>query len=102
MIYKYINLEIKKVENIKEVLNYSIDDKMDFIEEIENIEECKTAFIDFMLEVRTQMNLLTGAIDDLNEINTNLILNNSNSEDEENIKPYSDMKFKKNLLKFRY
>jgi len=102
MIYKYLNLEIKKVENIKEVLNYSIDDKIEFIDEIKDVEECKTAFIDLMIEIRTQMNLLTGAIDDLNEINTNLILNGSSSKYKNKIKPYSDIEFKKNLLKFRY
>ena len=100
-LYSYLNIDITRVENIKEIVNNKIDSSCDLLDEIEDLEECKSEFISLALEIRTQMNLLSGAIDNLNKFNTDMVLNVSNLPDN-HIKPLCDTKFKKKLLKHRY
>jgi hypothetical protein len=51
--------------------------------------------------MRTQVNLLSLAIEDLNKTNTNLILNISKLPNEK-INPLNDIKLKEELLQFKY
>lgn len=100
-LYSYLNIDITRVENIKEIVNNKIDSSCDLLDEIEDLEECKSEFISLALEIRTQMNLLSCAIDNLNKFNTDMLLNSSRLPDA-HIKPACDTKFKKEQLKHRY
>jgi hypothetical protein len=100
-LYSYLNIDITRVENIKEIVNNKIDSSCDLLDEIEDLEECKSEFISLALEIRTQMNLLSCAIDNLNKFNTDMLLNGSRLHDA-HIKPECDTKFKKEMLKHRY
>lgn len=100
-LYGYLNIDITRVENIKEIVNNKIDSNCNFLDEIEDLEESKSEFISLALEIRTQMNLLSGAIDNLNKFSTDMVLNVSKLPDN-HIKPLCDTKFKKELLKHRY
>jgi hypothetical protein len=90
-LYGYLNIDITRVENIKEIVNNKIDSSCNFLDEIEDLEECKSEFISLALEIRTQMNLLSGAIDNLNKFNTDMVLNVSKLPDD-HIKPLCDTK----------
>lgn len=100
-LYGYLKIDISTVENIKEMVNRKIDSSCEYLEELEDLEECKNEFIEFALQVRTQMNLLSNAIENLNKFNTDTLLNNSKLPNE-HINPLHDMKFKKELLTHRY
>jgi hypothetical protein len=100
-LYGYLNIDITRVKNIKEIVNNEIDSSCNLLDEIEDLEECKSEFISLALGIRTQMNLLSCAIDNLNKFNTDMLLNNSKLPDD-HIKPLCDTKFKKELLKHRY
>ena len=99
--YHYLHIEIRKVENVNIVLNEAIDSYVTALDECENIEELKSLFLDFMVTTRTQMNVLSGGVSDLDKLNKAYILNGGNSGDNI-IKPYSDDKFKKEQIGFRY
>ena len=101
MIYEYLNLNIKKVESINAVLNDAINTNIDYIDEVEDLEDCKRALVDFMLITREQMNLLHGAIGSLHKFNNDHILNVANKPGE-HINPLSDIEFKKQRLNHRY
>lgn len=100
-LYTYLNINIARVENIREVVNKKIDDYCNFLDEIEDLEECKGVLIDLALEIRTQMNLLFYAEDSLNTFNKDILLNGDRVKDD-HIKPLHDIEFKKELLKHRY
>ena len=75
-IYGYLKMDIAKVENVKEMMHHKIDDYYELLIDDETEQaDIKSLFIDFALSMRTQINLLSLAIDDLNKTNTNLILN---------------------------
>ncbi|MCT7505514.1 hypothetical protein N5T62_05410 [Aliarcobacter cryaerophilus] len=59
LMYVYATNCTEGIKNIKEVVNAKIDSYSSNLEDIEDLEECKAAFIDFALEVRKQMNLLS-------------------------------------------
>lgn len=101
-IYGYLKMDIAKVENVKEMMNHKIDDYYELLidDEIEQA-DIKSLFIDFALSIRTQVNLLTLAIDDLNKTNTNLILNISELPNGK-INPLNNIKLKEELLQFKY
>ncbi len=69
--YNYMRENLKAIENINEVLNIKIDDYLDYFKD----DECKDREIlikgvmEFMLEVRTQNNLLNLAISTANKTN---------------------------------
>lgn len=96
-LYGYLNIDITRVENIKEIVNNKIDSSCEYLEEIEDLKECKDEFIEFALQIRTQMNLLSSAIDDMRKFNTTTLLNGSKLP-KDHIKPLHDIKFKKELL----
>lgn len=100
-LYAYLNINITRVENIREIVNQKIEDYHNMLDEVEDFEDCKSIVIDLALEIRTQMNLLSSAIDNLNEFNRNNVLNISRKYDE-HIQPLHDIEFKKQLLKHRY
>lgn len=100
-LYTYLNINIARVENIREVVNQKIDGYCNFLDEIEDLEECKGVLIDLALEIRTQMNLLFYAEDSLNTFNKDMLLNGDMVKDD-HIKPLHDIEFKKELLKHRY
>lgn len=101
-IYGYLKMDIAKVENVKEMIHLKIDDYYELLidDEIDQA-DIKSLFIDFALSVRTQVNLLSLAIDDLNKTNTNLILNISKLPNER-INPLNDIKLNEELLQFKY
>lgn len=101
-IYGYLKMDIAKVENVKEMMHHKIDDYYELLidDEIEQA-DIKSLFIDFALSIRTQVNLLSLAIDDLNKTNTNLILNISKLPNEK-INPLNDIKLNEELLQFKY
>ena len=99
-LYGYLNTNIVEVENIKEIVNYKIDNSCNFIDEIEDLESCKSELIDLALDIRTQMNLLSKAIDNLRFLNKSMVLNGSKSPNE-HINPLLDMEFKKKMLSHR-
>ena len=101
-IYGYLKMEIAKVENVKEMMHHKIDDYYELLID-DGIEQAdiKSLFIDFALSVRTQVNLLSLAIDDLNKTNTDLILNISKLPNEK-INPLNDIKLNEELLQFKY
>lgn len=100
-LYGYLNIDITKVENIKEMVNNKIDNSCNYLDEIEDLEMCKDELINFALEVRTQMNLLSDAIVNLKKFNTTMLLNGSRLANE-HIEPLHDIKFKKELLTHKY
>ena len=69
--YNYMRENLKAIENINEVLNIKIDDYLDYFKD----DECKdretliNVVMEFMLEVRTQNNLLNLAITTANKTN---------------------------------
>ena len=69
--YNYMRENLKAIENINEVLNIKIDDYLNYFKD----DECKDREIlikgvmEFMLEVRTQNNLLNLAISTANKTN---------------------------------
>ncbi|KLD99251.1 hypothetical protein [Aliarcobacter butzleri] len=96
----YLDSSIENIKNIKEMSNYKIDDYFQYLDEIEDLEECKSSFIDFALAIRKQMNLLSNSIDELNKLNDKFVLNGKNLPNNQiNI---NDLEFKKELLKFKY
>jgi hypothetical protein len=99
-LYGYLNIDITKVENIKEIVNNKIDSSCSYLDEIQDIEGFKSEMINFALDIRTQMNLLSSAIDDLNSFNTSMLLNGSKLPNE-HINPLFDIEFKKELLSHR-
>ena len=101
-IYGYLKMDIAKVEDVKEMIHLKIDDYYELLidDEIDQA-DIKSLFIDFALSVRTQVNLLSLAIDDLNKTNTNLILNISKLPNEK-INPLNDIKLNEELLQFKY
>lgn len=100
-LYAYLNINIARVENTREVVNQKIDDYCNLLDEIEDLEECKGMLIDLALEIRMQMNLLFYATDSLNTFNKDMLLNGDRVKDD-HIKPLHDIEFKKELLKHRY
>ena len=56
-LYGYLNIDITRVKNIKEIVNNEIDSSCNLLDEIEDLEECKSEFISLALGIRTQMNL---------------------------------------------
>ena len=95
--YQYLNHHITKVENVNIALNDKIDLYLEYLEEdaeFNSIEDMKSIFLDFMLEVRTQNNILYVAIADIKKINRTVILGadiNVSSEE-----------YKKKMLEMRY
>ena len=69
--YNYMRENIKAIENINEVLNIKIDDYLYYFKD----DECKdreiliNGVMEFMLEMRTQNNLLKLAIETANKTN---------------------------------
>jgi len=95
--YQYLNHHITKVENVNIALNDKIDLYLEYLEEdaeFNSIEDMKSTLLDFMLEVRTQNNILHIASTDIKEFNRTVILgadiNVSNEE------------YKKKMLEIRY
>lgn len=96
----YLDSYIENIKNIQEMANHKIDDYCEYLEEIEDLEECKSSFIDFALAIRKQMNLLSNSIGELNKLNDKFVLNGKNLPNNQiNI---NDLEFKKELLKFKY
>lgn len=100
-IYSYLKMDIAKVENVKGMMHHKIDDYYELLIDDETEQaDIKSLFIDFALSMRTQVNLLSLAIDDLNKTNTDLILNISKLPNEK-IK-LNDIKLKEELLQVKY
>lgn len=100
LMYVHVNNCTEGIKNIKEVVNAKIDSYTNYLEEIEDLEECKFSFIDFALEIRKQMNLLSHPIEELYKFNNDYILNGTNAPSEK-IK-IEDIEFKKQLLEYCY
>ena len=96
--YQYLNHHIAKVENVNIALNDKIDLYLeglkDEFEEMNSIDDIKSMMLDFMLEVRTQNNILYVAITDIKEFNRTVILGA-----DENV---SSEEYKKKMLEMRY
>ena len=95
--YQYLNHHITKVENVNIALNDKIDLYLEYLEEdaeFNSIEDMKSTLLDFMLEVRTQNNILHIASTDIKEFNKTVILG-------ADIK-ISNEEYKKKMLEIRY
>jgi len=96
--YQYLNHHITKVENVNIALNDKIDLYLegleDEFEEMNSIEDIKSMMLDFMLEVRTQNNILHIASTDIKEFNRTVILG-------ADVKVSSE-EYKKKMLEIRY
>jgi len=99
--YKYLNLEIRRVENTSRSIHEDISDYSNMLDDTESIEDLKSLFLDFLVATRTNTNLLTSAITSLDEFNNNFLLNGSRLPNE-HIKPYFNNEFKKSMIKTRY
>jgi len=83
------------VENVNIALNDKIDLYLeDEFKEMNSIEDMKSTFLDFMLEVRTQNNILYVASTDIKVFNRTVILGA-----DENV---SSEEYKKKMLEIRY
>lgn len=91
--YNYQRENIQDLDNINQVIGDKISIHKDYIldGDLESKEDLKSAFIDFMLEMRTQNNLLHLAIQRASKTNK-LLINDAEKTDE----------FKLELLKIRY
>ncbi len=69
--YKYMRESIQDLSNINLVINSKIDDYLDYLKEddAETIKDLKSVFIEFLLEMRTDNNLLFLAIARTKEVN---------------------------------
>ena len=95
--YQYLNHHITKVENVNIALNDKIDSYLEYLEddaEFSSIEDMKSTLLDFMLEVRTQNNILHIASTDIKEFNRTLVLG-------ADVKVSSE-EYKKKMLEMRY
>ena len=99
--YNYLDLEIKKVENVNISLNETINSYMRFIDELDTKEELMSTLLDFLIATRSQMNVLYLAVEDLKGFNNTMLLNSANNPDEQ-IDIVADNKFKRECIKFRY
>lgn len=99
--YNYMNVEIRKINNINLAMNDAIDGHISYLEDIETKEEALNALLDFLVIARTQVNLLHLAVGDLTKFNDSTILNASRKPSEQ-IKPCSDNDFKRRLIEFKY
>ena len=99
---KYISIKLllKKIENIEKSLSESLDISSDGYEELETLEDAKEYLLDFMVEVREQLNLLTLSVHDLHKFNNKFILNEDKKQDEK-IDNQSE-ELKKEILGYRY
>ena len=95
--YQYLNHHIAKVENVNIALNDKIDLYLEYLKddaEFNSIEDMKSTLLDFMIEVRTQNNILHIASTDIKEFNRTIILGaDINTQ---------SIAFKKEMLKLRY
>jgi len=99
--YNYLHLEIRKVESVNTVLNEAIDGNIVVLDDQEDLAELKSLFLDFMVVARTQMNILSSGVSELDKLNNDYILNAGNSGDNV-INPFNDDEFKRKQLAFRY
>jgi len=92
---------IRKLDNINLGLNEDIQSHMNCVDGFESIEEMKSTYLDLLVSVREQANLLNESIGDLTKFNNNWLLN-YNSAPEDKIKPFQNEEYKKEVLKIRY
>ena len=99
---KYIGIKLllKKIENIEKSLSESLDISSDGYEELETLEDVKEYHLDFMVEVREQLNLLTLSVHDLHKFNHKFILNKDKKQDKKIDTQSKELK--KEILRYRY
>jgi allophanate hydrolase subunit 1 len=92
---------IKKLDNINLGLNEEIESHMNYLEDVESIEELKSSYYDLLVSIRDQANLLNESTESLQKFNNDYLLNNGLTS-ENHIKPFQNEAYKKEILKVRY
>ena len=99
--HTYLRSHIKRLDNINLGLNEEINSHMNCVDDFESMEELKSSYLDLLVSVREQANLLNKSVEDLTKFNNDFLLNQDLTT-EDKIKPFYDESYKKEVLKHRY